>query len=85
MSKIIEVSESMGGSFMMTVQTGRGEEHVIDADRLVMAFVDFMSDLDNEHRNGWTLHQPWWEQEFRKLKDAAIVPTPPVAGSGAEG
>lgn len=72
MSKITELSESIDGSFMMTVQTDRNEEYVIDADRLVMAFADFLSDLRNERGNGWVLHQPWWEQKFNALKAAAI-------------
>lgn len=74
MSEIIESAESFNGHTMMTVQTDRGDEYVIDADAAVKALADLFSDLDNEKRFGWNLSAPWYEQELQKLRAAVRQP-----------
>jgi hypothetical protein len=67
---ILEQSESLKGHQMITVRSKRGDEYIIDADAAVEALAQLFSDYDNEKRCGWQLGVGWFEQEFKKLRDA---------------
>lgn len=72
-AKIIESSERPDGATVLTVHTHRGEDFVIDADALAIAFADWVSDRTNEARHGWSLGVSWWEDEFSKVQRVALA------------
>lgn len=82
---VIEASESLAGDQMLTIKTPRGDEYVVNAEAAALALVQLMSDYDNERRRGWILQQPWFEEQFSKLRAAALPSTMlrrPLSGDG---
>jgi hypothetical protein len=77
--EILEASENLNGHQMMTVQSSRGEEYVIDADVAVKALAQLFSDYDNEKRFGWQLGVGWFDPEIKKLR-ASVVTRPQSGG-----
>jgi hypothetical protein len=71
-SKILEESETVSGNRVATVRTSRGEEYLIDVDRLVCSMASAMSDRENEVRFGWTLNGEWYKDKFYELSRDAV-------------
>jgi hypothetical protein len=74
---ILERSDSPEMDTMLTVRSKRGEEFVVNADKLASAFVDLISDIENEQRFGWELRAPWFEEELRRVLHAALTRSTP--------
>jgi len=77
MAEILEATENLKKEAIHTVRSKRGEEILINVDKLVMAWVDFMSDKNNEERNGWNLEAPWFEDALKTVVSASLVQRDP--------
>jgi hypothetical protein len=57
---------------MMTVQTSRGKEYVVDAEASVCALAELFSNYDNEQRLGRQINAGWFAEQIAKIRSAAL-------------
>lgn len=80
MSKIIEACENLDLETMLTVVSNRGEEFVINSDRLAATLADLLSEEAHEEKMGWTISNAWFAEAFTRLKGAALSGPQPSQG-----
>lgn len=72
MAEIVETEETENGQ-VVTVVSKRGERHVLNVSALAEAWADFLSDLKNEERQGWSLSACWYDDEVRRVKSKSEI------------
>ena len=72
MPKIIEASENLKLETMLTVVSDRGDEFIINSDKLAMALANALSEQKHETKMGWNLENAWFKDAFMTLRGAAI-------------
>lgn len=69
---ILEESENLNLERMATVRSGRGTEYIINIDRLIEAFADFLAEEAHEFKEGRVVRSQWYEDQLCILADRAL-------------
>lgn len=67
-TRILEESENLELERMATVRTARGDEFVINLDKLACAVADLLSEERHEARMGWTLNPGWYVEALAPVR-----------------
>lgn len=66
-NNVIEASENLKGETIITVQTKRGREYVINQDVAAREVARILCDIANERHFGWDLADSWFRAELELL------------------
>jgi hypothetical protein len=66
-AKIIDM-KNIDDDTIFTIESKRGEIQTVNATALACAWVDFLSDMSNEERFGWSLSAVWYSDEIGRIR-----------------
>lgn len=73
MAKIIESAENLTLETVVTVRAERGDEYVVNADRLAMAMAECLSEIANDRQFGWIPGPGYYDSLFAQCRNAALT------------
>jgi hypothetical protein len=77
---VLESSTSETMSTMLTVRSARGDEYVIDTDKLAATVAHILSEVRHEERMGWSLELGFYQSALNSLRGAALLSQPEPKG-----